>query len=856
MLSRTTTLTATLMLAFLVNGTSAHTAVGSVESWIVLFQNRSFDLDQFRDAIRSGATAERVGQITSAMQQKVKTDQAAFTTALQTVGGKVRDQWWIINGCSVDIPAGTSSQLLLLPGVASIEPDHGASPGGGRAIDAYNHAASTAHIRGYRGTGVGLAIIDSGQDSDTDLSGRPHRVYYPGGDAGNATGGGIGGSRLVHNEQLGRQPADDVTGHGTAVAAAAAGAAWGAVGALDGHAPGATIAGYSIAEGADGTSSTSTIISAWQAVARDRRKFNLVGANNSYCGSPNPDNAAQRALDAAAYYADLLVTVCAYNTGIGGTHSSQSACNGISVGAVTVDDHELTSYSARGPLQGDSERTYPDLCAISSTIGPNPNCELTAGPWFGTSFAAPQVLGAAALVRQAEPELTALETKAILLASTLDIADRNPGAGRNGIGTGLLRDDVALESALRSDRHALVTLGQSGVVTLPIHVQAGVPTAVAITWHRTDVERPDWTDFDVRVFDGGTEVAIGETPRNLYEHVRFVPTRTGTYLVEISTDLLLDGPQEVAMAMAELAQLRTPGAFRSYGRPCAGSGLRPGHVAQGSNAAATSNDLIRDTHQLSATDWVFTFDAPASGLRVTGFEALVALADGPAQLKTSIHLDFGGTPSPLPVTTGVMQVGRQPGWHATTFQTPVDLLPGQRYHVGFRAPATARFQFVLTHGQHLQAFQRWPCGDIFVAAGAAPAGLRILAGTPTPGLEPQMLGRGAPRIGQPFVNELHQALPQTMALLLTGFQRNNAWGMPLPMPLAMAGAPDCTLLCSPDDVRFVVTDPLGRAELATQIPAIPALRGTEFQQQWFVADQAANALGMATTHGATGRIGD
>ena len=95
-----------------------------------------------------------------------------------------------------------------------------------------------------------------------------------------------------------------------------------------------------------------------------------------------------------------------------------------------------------------------------------------------------------------------------------------------------------------------------------------------------------------------------------------------------------------------------------------------------------------------------------------------------------------------------------------------------------------------------------------------------------------------------------------IALLATGFPGQIYLGLPMPMPLAAAGAPGCMMLVAPHDVRFARTDAAGRAAFVTNIPSAPALRGTEFQQQRFVVDADANALGMVATHGATGRIGD
>ena len=849
--SRTTTLLATLLLAWVIHGLCPPHERGPAEPWIVLFESRSFDLTEFRSAVRRDVPAKELATITDDLAERVRADQADFAGALREFGGQVRQQWWLINGCAVDIPAGTSQGLATLPGVASIEPDSGFRPGANRTSETYDHRVHEVHRLGYTGEGVGLAIMDTGQDANCNGTNRPHRLYYPQGDHDNNTGRGIAGSRLECNLQLGAMPAEDLTGHGTAVAALAAGAAWGPPGAMPGHAPGASIAGYAIAEQPDGTSAVSTVISAWQAISADRQTYRLVGANNSYGGSPNPLSAAQRALDSAAYNADLLITVCAYNTGPAGTAHSQSACNGISVGAVVGDSHKVTSYSARGPLHSDVRRTYPDLCAVSSTIGPNADCEASAGPWFGTSFAAPRVLGAAALLRQAEPALSALETKAILLASTADLQPQNQDLGRNGPGVGLLRDDLALATALDPTRWTTITLEQAGALRLPIAVHAGEPTSVAISWHRSRFDHGSWTNVDLCILDGDKVIATGDSARNLYEHVRFVPDRTGSYIAELRATALHNGPQQVALAISQI-EASSPGSYHGLGQPCAGTAMRPGRILVDHNGDASAADLIADSYQLSATDWVFEFTAPAQGLHITGFEALTGLAGTPATLTTSLHLEQDDKPASSAVATGTMQIGAQAGWNATDFGTPVTIPGGARYYVGFGVPAAARFQIVLTSGESIRAFQRSPCSGLFQRDGTAPAGLRILGDRPTRGLQPQLNGHGLPKLDRPFTTALRQTQAHSMAILATTLHIPT-----LPGIASLAtDAPACARLEQMDHLVLTVTDTAGCGQATIAIPDNAALCHIAFRQQWFVLDPTKDAAQMSSSQAATGQIGD
>ena len=108
----------------------------------------------------------------------------------------------------------------------------------------------------------------------------------------------------------------------------------------------------------------------------------------------------------------------------------------------------LAPFSTRGPIFGHPDRFYPDLVAngVAMTLPPA-DAESSQRIGSGTSYAAPQVAGAAALYRSLRPQATAREVKAALLASTEDIAARNLGETRQGYGAGYLRVDALVDIA-------------------------------------------------------------------------------------------------------------------------------------------------------------------------------------------------------------------------------------------------------------------------------------------------------------------------------------------------------------------------------------------------------------------------
>ena len=97
-------------------------AVGEVvpNSFIVTFATRSFTLEALRDATLAHRSADEVAAIVASMEAGVREDQAGFVAAVLALGGTVTDQWWIINGACVTLPAAKRAALAALPNVASV----------------------------------------------------------------------------------------------------------------------------------------------------------------------------------------------------------------------------------------------------------------------------------------------------------------------------------------------------------------------------------------------------------------------------------------------------------------------------------------------------------------------------------------------------------------------------------------------------------------------------------------------------------------------------------------------------------------------------------------------------------------
>ena len=286
---------------------------------------------------------------------------------------------------------------------------------------------------GYDGTGVTVAVIDSGVTSwHDDLTG--------------TTGGSQRVDRFVDFVNGYPAPYDDY-GHGTHVAGIIAGNGFDSNGARAGIAPGVRLAVLKVLDGA-GQGRMSDVIAAFDYVIANQQAFPVRVINVSLGAgvyeSYNADLltlAAKRAVDAG-----IVVVAAAGNNGrrngtaaYSGVTAPGNAPWVLTVGAAshggTVDrtDDTVAGFSSRGPTRVD-RAAKPDLVApgvgIESLSDPNSSMYGSRSPYLldgtvptaylpylslsGTSQATPVVSGTVALMLQAAPALTPNLVKAIL----------------------------------------------------------------------------------------------------------------------------------------------------------------------------------------------------------------------------------------------------------------------------------------------------------------------------------------------------------------------------------------------------------------------------------------------------------
>ena len=263
---------------------------------------------------------------------------------------------------------------------------------------------------GFDGTGTTVAVLDTGIDeSHPDLAGRiaDARTFLPSGSA------------------------SDGHGHGTHVAGIIAGDGEASDGDYTGVAPGARLlVGKVLDDGGSGLTSWIVDGMEWAATS---------GADvvNMSLGSSAPSNGRDplsRTVDELTAQHGVLFVTAAGNLGPGSwtVASPGAADSALTVGA--VDDHDgLARFSSRGPrlvpqlrhLIGGEFAVKPDITAPGvGIIAPRATGTGMGSPVgarytraSGTSMAAPHVAGAAALLLQQRPDLSAAELKAALVAN-------------------------------------------------------------------------------------------------------------------------------------------------------------------------------------------------------------------------------------------------------------------------------------------------------------------------------------------------------------------------------------------------------------------------------------------------------
>ncbi|MGD0989346.1 MAG: S8 family peptidase, partial [Candidatus Sulfotelmatobacter sp.] len=361
---------------------------------------------------------------------------AAHYATMQSRGGLLHSKLHMIKGAAFTVPVRALPLLEADPEIASVNIDHPMSA----ADDLTNGATGvgSAWNAGYTGSGVGVAVIDSGiNDSHPDLwnsSETTSRVVYHQ-DFTGTTNTNSSGAKY------------DLYGHGTHVAGIIGGNGYLSGGQYEGVAPGVSLIDLRVLD-LNGVGTDSNVIAAIQQAIALKSTYNIRVINLSL-GRGIAVGYAQDPLCQAvesAWKAGIVVVVAAGNYGrlsingsdgfgtvtapgndpyvltVGATKSNGSA---------SASAQTLASYSSKGPTTYDHV-VKPDLVApgndvvslsakgatlealfpseeVTGTDGKNDYFTLS-----GTSMATPAVVGAVAILLQEHSSLTPDQVKARL----------------------------------------------------------------------------------------------------------------------------------------------------------------------------------------------------------------------------------------------------------------------------------------------------------------------------------------------------------------------------------------------------------------------------------------------------------
>jgi len=394
-----------------------------------------------------------------------------------------RDRLANIGAQSATLTATQISQLSATPGIQWIEPDTAVAPTGQAPSPVSAAQLATLYpqidgapslwANGVTGAGVGVAIIDSGVTPRTDFGSRLVQVQIPTYD--------------------GTSP-DDSIGHGSAVAGVAAGQS--PDGKYIGIAPGATVYAIDVAR-ADGVY-TSDVIAGLDWVLQNA-KANNIGVVNLSLTETTPSSYFTSALDAAVDQLWSQGIVVVVSSGNFGPNSEEFAPANdpwvITVGASDTNDtlgtadDSLASFSSYGTTPDGFSK--PEIVApgrhivttipASSTIAQSAPAGYLVGSGednyvriSGTSFSAPQVTGAAALLLQLRHSLTPDQVKWLLTNNERSLAGSDAGALDLGAAAAALAHP---DAANKGEPHT--RLSQFGATTSDFLNALGIAQAVS-----------------------------------------------------------------------------------------------------------------------------------------------------------------------------------------------------------------------------------------------------------------------------------------------------------------------------------------------------------------------------------------
>jgi len=332
---------------------------------------------------------------------------------IEELGGEITSSFVRFNTICFILPFDKVPEVTYLPGLIFLEADVLFYPSLDNSIDSIGTDVIWNQF-GYRGEDTTIAILDTGIDFS-------HESLDDLDDNSNTDDPKISvdsdGMLAFYNANTDKEYPDeqphDSGSHGTHCAGIAAGTG-GPSGTYSGVAPQANLVGVIALDGGSGDEGDLLRAVDWTIANKDRFSIDVMSLS---LGGPivipgatnNGDSSISQALDVAVE-AGIVTVVAIGNGNLGiAAHPASASYPGDSVKAITVgsvnDGHNREIYSSRGPT-GDG-RLKPDVMAPGGAI-----MSASAGSgdgyvsYSGTSMATPHVAGVAALMIQANPNIS------------------------------------------------------------------------------------------------------------------------------------------------------------------------------------------------------------------------------------------------------------------------------------------------------------------------------------------------------------------------------------------------------------------------------------------------------------------
>ncbi len=354
-------------------------------------------------------------------------------------GGKSKKALPLINAFTVDIPAGQVRALAKYPKVkwVTVDAPMSATASADNLATVYPLSVEADRVwtgsTPFTGSGVGVAVIDSGIARSSDFSGArgKNRILAEVAvrDGGNSTADGYG--------------------HGTHVAGIIGSNGTGSKGKYVGIAPDANLVNVKVSDDR-GTVYASDVIEGIGWVLQNRAKYKIRVLNLSLVSS-FPESYLTSPLDAAvemAWLSGIAVVVSAGNSGASDMlYPPANDPFVITVGAVDTNgtagiaDDSVTPWSSHGTTQdgfskpevvAPGRKIVSDLASRGAVLAKELPDRIVDHNYLrlsGTSMAAPVVSGIAALAFQAHPAWTPDQMKSALMGTARPLNSAASGKG-------------------------------------------------------------------------------------------------------------------------------------------------------------------------------------------------------------------------------------------------------------------------------------------------------------------------------------------------------------------------------------------------------------------------------------------